>query len=220
MKLIVDSNDYVMCKGLAKRLSEKEVEFEVRNLNIGDFMWETDPPIIFERKTIKDFMQGLFNHHVHTQLIDMQKVTPYNYIIIVGNLKEFLFNPDVKRRYNIKQYMGGICSLSVHGARFLFCENNSQMVYFMVKMLEKFEKKDRSIILEQDMTYKSKSIGPYTKILMLIPMISSEKSFVIESKYPTFRELKEALNKGPLEVDGVGKVIEENIRNFIKEIDG
>ncbi len=220
MKLIVDSNDYSQCRGLAKRLSEKDIEYEVRSLKAGDFKWETDPPILFERKTIKDFMQSLFNHHVHTQLIKMQEVTPYNYIIVVGNLKEFLFNPEVKRRYNIKQYMGGICSLAVHGAKFMFCENNSQMVYLMKKTLEKYEKKDRPILLEKDMVYKSKDVSPYTKTLMLIPMISSEKSFLIETKYPSFTKLREALDEGPMEVDGVGKVIEENIRNFIKELDG
>ena len=220
MKLIVDSNDYALCRGLSKRLTEKDVEYEVRHLKTGDFRWETDPPILFERKTIKDFMQSLFNHHIHTQLINMQEVTPYNYIIIVGNLREFLLNPEVKRRYNIKQYMGGVCSLAVHGAKFMFCENNSQMVYLMKKTLEKFEKKDRPILLEKDMIYKAKDVSPYTKILMLIPMISSEKSFLIETKYPSYIKLKEALNKGPLEVDGVGKVIEQNIRDFIKEIDG
>ncbi len=90
----------------------------------------------------------------------------------------------------------------------------------MKKTLEKFEKKDRPILLEKDMIYKAKDVSPYTKILMLIPMISSEKSFLIETKYPSYIKLKEALNKGPLEVDGVGKVIEQNIRDFIKEIDG
>lgn len=218
--LLIDSNDYALCRNLAKRLAEHKVEYEIRNLQVGDFVWQTKPQIIFERKTLGDFCGSMINNHLQTQVFEMQKITPYNYVIIVGNFKEFFFNPELKRRFTTYQFLGSMASLAVHGTRFLFVDNNSQMVYVMKKILEKFKKRDEAIVMQEDLVFKQKEVSLFEKVLSLVPNISTEKSAMIFEKYKDLKSLEEALNNNSFEVSGIGEKTTNNIKAFLKEIKG
>jgi ERCC4-type nuclease len=221
MKLIIDSNDFKSVRGIERHLKTNELEYEVRPLDTGDYMWETEPKIIIERKTMGDLIGSIRDNHVQSQLLRMKAVTPYNYIIIVGHFNEVLFNPELIRLgYNLKMILSAEATLSIAGAKLLFCENHSQMFAIIKKMLQKFEKKDEPILLQDDLGFKIKELGAYGRLLTCIPSIAVETAIKIKSIYPTLPSLMKALENKTLLVDGVGNIKLKKIEDFINEING
>ena len=193
--MIVDSNDFVM-GDFKHHLIEG---YSVKPLDCGDFLFELNGgPLIFERKTVGDFMQSLNSHHIHTQLMKMQSLTPYNYIIIVGNVNKFFIESEF---YTKKQFLGGIANLSLHGAKILFVDNNEQMFDLMYCMAEKFALKDKPILIEQDIVFKKREVSSLVKVLMNIETIGVEKAELIAAKYNSLESISLAIEENCFCVD-------------------
>jgi ERCC4-type nuclease len=190
--------------------------YTVKPLDCGDFLFELNGGhLIFERKTIGDFMQSLTSHHIHTQLIKMQSVSPYNYIIIVGNINKFFIESEF---YTKKQFLGGIANLSLHGAKILFVDNNEQMFELMYCMAEKFALKDRPILIEQDIVFKKREVSSLVKVLMNIETIGVEKAELIAKQYSSLETISLAIEENSFYVNSIGPKSVEKIKKFLDEV--
>jgi ERCC4-type nuclease len=208
--MLVDSNDFAM-GGFTHLLKD----YKVVPLEAGDFVFETTPKLIFERKTIGDFMQSLPTHHIHTQLTKMQAITPYNYIVIVGNINKFFIESEF---YDKKQFIGGLASLSLHGAKFLFVDNNEQLFDLMYSMNAKFPERNEPILFEQDMSFKKREVSNITKVLMCIEGIGVEKAELIADSYGSLSSIQLAIDENQFMCQGIGPKTIEKIKSFLGEI--
>jgi len=200
-KLIIDSNDAAMAPIILKKIQKEEIEYEIKSLDCGDYIWDTDPQIIIERKTPSDFCSSLKNHHIHSQAVRMSKKSKYNYIIVVGETRSLHFD----KRHSMNMFLGGEATLGIMGAKILYCNSNTEFIKLIIKLKEKFEKRDKSKLLQEDFVFKHRKADKLIKLCMTVPLISIEKASRIRKMYPTLCDLIGALNKDTFKVNGLGK---------------
>ena len=220
LKLVIDSNDFIKVRNIERTIKKFDIEYEVRSLEWGDYLLEVDnQKILFERKTIGDFIGSMQGNHLKTQLHGMQSITPYNFVLVVGNFRDLLFNPEYKRLgYSFQSLLGAQASLALSGARFLFCDNHSQMFALMKKFGEKFSDRNNGFVLQNDLVIKAQELTNFTKLLMCIKGISYDRAVLIETKYKSISDLKKAIEEDSFIIFGIGDKLKENIRAFINEV--
>lgn len=84
---------------------------EVR-LPVGDFKYKN---VIFERKTIGDFVKSIQKKHLFNQAVRMRKNFPYCFVLIEGSKYDFIYDENNygKRKFSEKQFNGSIASLEM-----------------------------------------------------------------------------------------------------------
>jgi Fanconi anemia group M protein len=90
-KIIIDvheKNSLVMAS-----LSELGIEFEIKSLEIGDYIVND---VVVERKTISDFISSMISKRLIKQLLEMQRYDK-KILLIEGEIDEKGFNPNAIR---------------------------------------------------------------------------------------------------------------------------
>ena len=88
-------------------------EVEVTNLEIGDYLF--DNKVVFEFKTISDFIASINDNRVFNEAINQAENYDYHYVIIQGNESERAKQIAISRNYceiTYYQYLGAIASLN------------------------------------------------------------------------------------------------------------
>jgi ERCC4-type nuclease len=99
----------------AQKYFEKELklETEVTNLKYGDYLFNNQ--VIFEYKTIADFIASIQDNRVFNEAINQAENYNYHYIIIQGNEAERAKQISISKNYQpitIYQYHGAIASIN------------------------------------------------------------------------------------------------------------
>jgi ERCC4-type nuclease len=90
--------------------------------------------VCIERKEISDFCNSIIDKRIETQIERMKKKYKYNYIIIVGHIK------DRNSEIHENCILGKIASLIIkHNVNVLMVDNEWQFLYLMKRIFEKYE---------------------------------------------------------------------------------
>ena len=91
MTLVIDNRE----KALITKLKEKNIEFEIKQLDIGDIQFldnKNTIKLIFERKTISDLASSILDGRYKEQGFRLDKHSLHNhniFYIIEGNIQYF-----------------------------------------------------------------------------------------------------------------------------------
>ena len=87
---------------------------QIKELLIGDYIFNNQ--VVFEYKTLEDFIKSVKESRVFNQAIDQTKAFPYHFVIIVASEKELYdqFHDAEWPEFTWQQYKGAIARLNTY----------------------------------------------------------------------------------------------------------
>lgn len=113
MKIQIDNREKDRVKSASEYYKKQGLEVEVCELEIGDYLF--NDKVVFELKTIADFVASIQDGRVFNQAINQAETYTYHYVIIVGNehtRTKCLAMSKHYRPVTVYQYLGAIASLN------------------------------------------------------------------------------------------------------------
>lgn len=191
-------------------------KFEIRRLDVGDYLFENDDKsivICFERKSIQDFVGSIFSGRLEKQLLQQENSYTRNYLIIVGEWRVLAFDNHFQS-FSVNHRLGTMASLAVrHSTKVVQVDNPSQFVDMLQKIIEKST--DGKVLGDTPFLKRMSIDNVYIAALCAFPNIAEEKSRKIVEKYPSFTKLQNALRDDSFEVNGCGDKIVEQLKKVL-----
>ncbi len=200
MKLLVDDREP---DKIFKYLAKEGIEFEKKRLEIGDIVFP-DKQVIFERKSVCDFIGSFSNGSLQNELMNQEQNYPAgkSYLIISGSFKDLFFNPQFKH-FTLEQRLGMLASIAVrYNSTLVQVDNDEQLVKIVKKICDKTD--DGKELTRPIIKVGRKSEDTYLSMLRCFPGISAEKAKAIKEACPNLLALQKSLREGVFCVNGLG----------------
>jgi len=193
-------------------------EVKVKQLPFGDYIF--DNKVVFEYKTISDFVQSVKSGRVFNQAVDQSTTFQYHFVIIVSTERERrgYFNK-LKQLSNSNLYfdnhkfLGAIARLNTF-TTVLQATNEREAFEFMRSQARKCL--DNKHIVKR---LERKTDNPCFNYLMNIKNISDAKAELVVKalKLETLSDLLEITNNDLQSIDGIGSVTAGIIMKSLKK---
>lgn len=210
MKIQIDNREHKRIEEILKYYENiDDCECSVETLPVGDIIFEEE--IVFEWKTIPDFIESIKDHRVFNQSIDMYNKFLYHYVIIVGDdLKKYLKIHGM----TLNHYWGAINQLFTY-TRVIHVHNNSTAYCVMLNIARK--------CLSSKLVYKQlpmKTPNPAQNLLLLGKHIGDETVKLMEQELDIYswNDLKQLEYKDLIKIKGIGPKTANLIINYIGEV--
>lgn len=194
----------------------KNDEIQVKELQFGDYIFENQ--VVFEYKTLSDFVQSVKTGRVFNQAIDQSTTYKYHFVIITANEREKRGYFNKMKQYNgglyfdEHKYIGAISRLNTYTT--VIQANNEQEAFHYMRSQARKCLDNKQIIkrLEQ------KTDNPCFNYLMNIKHISDAKAKLIcdNLKLETLTDLLEVTNDDLQSIPGIGSKTSGIILKSIK----
>lgn len=206
----------------AKQFFDKYMPITVELLT-GDFMFEnedTDEAVIFEYKTMKDFLGSVSDGRIWEQVKRMNDEFNWNFVVIEGTIEDLqrenkrrMLQKNTGRPFSLAQFYGAIARLNCY-TTVVQCHNQAQAFNYMEKQMLK-------IFDDTPLTkhFKSDADNPALNYLNCINGIGFKtgKLIVDEFNIKSLNDLLTVVEHEDLtSINGIGKKTEEIIRRMIK----
>ena len=129
----------------AKRFFDKYEPITVE-LETGDYMFEnrdTDEAVIFEYKTMKDFVGSVSDGRIFEQVKRMNDVFDWSFVVIEGTIEDLkkenlrrIIQKNTGRPFSLAQFYGAIAKLNCY-TTVVQCHNQAQAFNYMEKQMLK-----------------------------------------------------------------------------------
>lgn len=206
----------------AKRFFDKYEPIAVE-LETGDYMFEnrdTDECVIFEYKTMKDFIGSVSDGRIWEQVKRMNDEFNWNFIVIEGTIEDLqrenkrrMLQKNTGRPFSLSQFYGAIARLNCY-TTVVQCHNQAQAFNYMEKqMLKIFD--DKPLLKH----FKSDADNPALNFLCCINGINYKTAKLIVDEYDikNLHDLVVILNTVDLtDIKGIGEKIKDKILEAIK----
>ncbi len=170
---------------ILRKLSEMNVDIELKNLEIGDYVLSED--VCIEVKTITDFVNSLIDGRIFNQAINLKNYYTNPFIIIYG--QEDMFSI---RNVNPNALRGLIISLiNDYKIPLIFAKNAidaANYIYLLIKQEQEIKKKN--IILHKKKPKSIKEIQEY--IISAIPGIGYTLAKPLLKEFKTIKNIANA----------------------------
>jgi ERCC4-type nuclease len=230
MTLVIDNRE----KALITKLREKQIDFEIKQLDIGDIQFLNsvgEIALIFERKTINDLSSSILDGRYKEQGFRLDKHPLHNhniFYIIEGNI--CYFNSKSKKITSDTLY-SSLCSICYQKGFSLIRSNHvDETLTFLLIFFNKFKTKKefKSYYLEQSKDTNTKQETDYietikltkqnlvtkenieTIMLMQIPKVSATMAKIVIEKYKTIYQLIDCLRKDKTCLDSLTYTTKQN----------
>lgn len=191
-------------------------------LNTGDFMFEnedTDEAVIFEYKTMKDFIGSVSDGRIFEQVKRMNDEFDWSFIVIEGTIEDLqrenkrrIIQQNTGRPFSLSQFYGAIARLNCY-TTVTQCHNQAQAFNYMEKqMLKIFD--DKPMLKH----FKSDADNPALNFLCCINGINYKTAKLIVDEYDikNLHDLVVILNTVDLtEIKGIGNKTKNRIMEVI-----
>lgn len=206
----------------AKQFFDKYKSIVVE-LETGDFMFEnhdTGECVIFEYKTMKDFIGSVSDGRIWEQVKRMNGEFDWSFIVIEGIIEDLqrenkrrMFQKNTGRPFSLSQFYGAIARLNCY-TTVTICHNQAQAFNYMEKqMLKIFD--DKPLLKH----FKNDNDNPALNYLNCINGIGFKTGKMIVDEF-NIKSLNDLLvvieNEDLTSINGIGKKTEEIIREVIK----
>lgn len=206
----------------AKRFFDKYMPITAELL-IGDFMFEnedTDEYVIFEYKTMKDFIGSVSDGRIFEQVKRMNDEFNWNFVVIEGTIEDLqrenkrrMLQQNTGRPFSLAQFYGAIAKLNCY-TTVVQCHNQAQAFNYMEKQVLKIF--DDKPLLKH---FKHDADNSALNYLNCINGIGFKTSKLIVDEF-NIKSLNDLLtvveNEDLTLINGIGKKTEEIIRRMIK----
>lgn len=189
---------------------------KVKRLLVGDVNCGN---ICIERKEAYDFVNGVLSKRIFKQEYEMLRNFEYNYIIIVGNIRDALFNRKDPRRL-VKPILGAKISIAMK-IPVIEIESDAQFPYVVRRIIDHFSGDKKAN--ERPVTISKKNRSDYdvaSDMLCAIPSISRKKANTLLGEFGSVREIAKITDpKTFMRLDGFGKKLSESIVKSFDQVD-
>lgn len=206
----------------AKQFFDKYKPITVE-LNTGDFMFDnedTDEFIIFEYKTMKDFIGSVSDGRIWEQVKRMNDEFNWSFIVIEGTIEDLqrenkrrMFQQNTGRPFSLSHFYGAIARLNCY-TTVVQCHNQAQAFNYMEKQMLKIFN-DKPLLKH----FKHDADNSALNYLNCINGIGFKTGKLIVDEF-NIKSLNDLLtvveNEDLTSINGIGKKTEEIIRRMIK----
>ncbi len=208
----------------AKKFFDKYMPITVE-LNTGDFMFENEDTgefVIFEYKTMKDFIGSVSDGRIWEQVKRMNNEFNWSFIVIEGNIEDLqrenkrrMLQQNTGRSFSLAQFYGAIARLNCY-TTVVQCHNQAQAFNYMEKQMLK-------IFDDTPLTkhFKTDADNPALNFLCCINGINYKTAKLIVDEYniKNLYDLVVIVNAVDFtDIDGIGqkkaRLIEEAIKGW------
>ena len=191
-------------------------------LNTGDYMFEnedTDEYVIFEYKTMKDFIGSVSDGRIWEQVKRMNDEFNWHFVVIEGTIEDLqrenkrrMICKNIGRPFSLNQFYGAIARLNCY-TTVVQCHNQAQAFNYMEKqMLKIFDDTPLS------KNFKHDGDNPALTYLNCIGGVGFKTGKLICDEF-NIKSLNDLLavveNEDLTLIKGIGKVAEGNIKKGI-----
>lgn len=173
-------------------------------LPVGDIVY--NETIVFEHKTVNDFISSVFDGRLFTQISAMQNNYPHSFVLVSGTLTEVLETAEMINRYN--SILAAVCSCFVRGCPVIFCDtliNLADVVKVLGEKLTDGKTRDRPI---QKTNLEDKRL----RLICSFKGVDATRGKALLNRFDTVSNVLNASSSDLQEVHGIGKVTADNIR--------
>lgn len=206
----------------AKRFFDKYEPIAVE-LETGDYMFEnheTDECIIFEYKTMKDFIGSVSDGRIWEQVKRMNDEFNWSFIVIEGTIEDLqrenkrrMLQKNTGRPFSLSQFYGAIARLNCYST-VTQCHNQAQSFNYMEKqMLKIFDNTPLS------KNFKHDNDNPVINFLCCINGINYKTAKLIVDEYniESLQDLVDITNTIDFtDIKGIGNKTKDRIMEVIK----
>lgn len=189
-------------------------------LDVGDYVVrvnEDEDPIVFERKTISDFIGSMKNRRLETQVNEMyKKHDPENsFVLVEGDMQDYDFMPHSE--FSSKSARGFVASLSGRWQCVpLFCSEKVHLVDMVVRVSRKCIEETDRILRDPDSTPTTADPSFYDKMLIQLDSIGRKTKEEIQKDFDSPQDFIQNADQDSLEeVKGIGSKTAESILDQI-----
>ena len=214
-------------KNIIKKFDEKCIEYEKKQLNVGDYIVineDTGLKFCVERKLFSDLVGSIYNKRLFSELYKMNESYSKNFLIVVGTPTDFYKErAGLKKRGFVKkvrafskpQLYGIMATVAARymNVEMIFVDNDDDFIDFLIKIADKLT--DGKSIKGMSIIKAKSQENMYRNVLMAIPGISEDKAKKIEAEYPSFSELRAALASDSFKMEGFGPISVERFKKVL-----
>ena len=194
---------------------------------VGDFMFESENGecVIFEYKTMKDFLASVIDDRIFEQVKRMNEEFKWSFLVIEGTIDDL--NKENKRRmiqkntgkpFSLNQFYGTIARLNCY-TTVVQCHNQAQAFNFMEKQALKIF--DTEPLVKH---FKKDSDNPVLNYLVGIPNVGYKTAELVVNEFGinTLMDLIAFVENADLTtINGIGEktanLIEKNVLGGVKD---
>ena len=218
MNVRIDSREQNRIQSATKYYKKQGLEVSVEELPIGDYLF--NDKVVFELKTIADFVSSIQTGRVFNQAINQAETYPYHYVIIVGDehtRTKCLAMSKHYRRVTVYQYLGAIASLNRYTTVIESYSPYINEAYYRMLITAKKALSDKPIVKK----FPRKDKNPILNYLQYcIYGVSHTKAEAIINHYniKNLNDLMKLTKEDLCLIDGIGDKIADNIIAAIGEL--
>ena len=219
LKVYIDNREQNRIKSAQFYYKKQGLETEVQELEIGDYIFtDGEHDIVFEFKTVPDFISSIQSGRVFNQSINMAEEYTHRFVIIQGDEHTRAKALAMSRNYQkvtVYQYINAISSLNRYVTVIESHSPDIEEAYY--RMLSQAKKiiQDKPIIKK----FPRKDKNPALNFLMYtVYGISAKKAMAIVTSLNlnTLTDLQSLTLEKLQEVNGIGKKNAQRIMGAIK----
>jgi len=212
--LLIDKRERSELAELVQKRAEMlHVPFEMKWLEIGDYIIQSEPSVCFEAKSISDFLGSVRNKRLFNQMDNMVDAYDTNIVIIHGHLEEavgYVDTLNIRWRNKLKGMIcGAIASINLHtNIKCIWVPSVDEAAHIIMASCTQVKK---PLILTKQLPKKTRSDDARVDVLCGIDGISAAKAKKLLAEFGSIYEIGASSPEELTVIKGVGKVIAGNI---------
>ena len=217
MNITIDTREQNRIETATQYYESQGHNVTIKELPIGDYIFQDK--VVFEYKTIPDFITSIQDGRVFNQAINMSENYDHHYIIIQGDEHTRSRSIGMSKNYipvNITQYLGAIASLNRFTTVIESYNPIIQEAYYRMLITAKKALQDKPIVRKFPRKHRNPA---FNYLCYCVYGINSKKAKVICDTYELecLDELFELNIAKLMAIEGIG---EKTAKNIIEAIHG
>ena len=217
MNITIDTREQNRIETATQYYESQGHNVTIKELPIGDYIFQDK--VVFEYKTIPDFITSIQDGRVFNQAINMSENYDHHYIIIQGDEHTRSRSIGMSKNYipvNITQYLGAIASLNRFTTVIESYNPIIQEAYYRMLITAKKCLQDKPIVKKFPRKHKNPA---FNYLCYCIYGINSKKAKLITDTYElkSLNDLLQLTTEDLTLIEGIG---EKTAKNIIEAIHG
>ena len=176
-------------------------------LPVGDIVY--NDTIVYEHKTISDFIASVFDGRLFTQIDAMKNNYSHSFILVSGTLTEILETAEMVNRYS--SILAAVCSCYTRGCPIIFTDNLTNLAEVVKVLGDKLtDGKTRSRPIE-----KTKMEDKRLQFICSLDGINETRGKTILAHFGSVKNFLSASEDEIQKIHGIGALTAKKIREVL-----
>ena len=216
MQITIDNREQSRIQSATEYYTKQGLEVEVTELEIGDYLF--DNKVVFEFKTVSDFVSSIQNGKIFNQAINQAENYPHHFVVIQGDEHSRAKALAMSKHYHQVTYfgyLGAIASLNRYTTVIESYSPHIQEAYYRMLITAKKSLSTKPIV--KKFPHKDKNVA-FNFLCYSIYGINWKKAKLIVDtlNLKTLNDLMKLNIDDLTKIEGIGEKTAQNILNNIR----